>query len=54
MSTGEGEAMSVRMVDTEPFEELATDANTGQILASVRTSKDADDGSQVGPLLDRV
>src|SRR3954462_458070 len=33
---------------------LATDADTGQIVASVLTSRDADDGSQVGPLLDRV
>src|SRR3954454_12935907 len=28
---------------------LATDADTGQIVASVLTDKDADDGSQVGP-----
>ena len=33
---------------------LATDADTGQIIASVLTDKDADDGSQVGPLLDQV
>src|SRR5215212_8811687 len=33
---------------------LATDANTGRIVASVLTDKDADDGSQVGPLLDQV
>jgi hypothetical protein len=33
---------------------LATDADTGRISASVLTDKDADDGSQVGPLLDRV
>jgi hypothetical protein len=33
---------------------LATDADTGRIVASVLTDKDADDGSQVGPLLDRV
>ena len=33
---------------------LATDADTGQIVASVLTDKDADDGSQVGPLLDRI
>src|SRR3954462_2513923 len=32
---------------------LATDADTGRIVASVLTDKDADDGSQVGPLLDR-
>ena len=33
---------------------LATDADTGHIVASVLTDKDADDGSRVGPLLDRV
>ena len=33
---------------------LATDADTGQIVASVLTGRDADDGSQVGPLLDHV
>src|ERR671913_82908 len=33
---------------------LATDADTGHIVASVLTDKDADDGSQVGPLLDQV
>src|SRR4051794_35480842 len=33
---------------------LATDADTGRIVASVLTNKDADDGSQVGPLLDRI
>src|SRR4051794_24508156 len=33
---------------------LATDADTGRIIASVLTDKDADDGSQVGPLLDQV
>jgi hypothetical protein len=33
---------------------LATDADTGQIVASMLTSREADDGSQVGPLLDRV
>jgi hypothetical protein len=33
---------------------LATDAGTGRIVASVLTDKDADDGSLVGPLLDRV
>ena len=33
---------------------LATDADTGRIVASVPTDRDADDGSQVGPLLDRV
>ena len=33
---------------------LATDADTGRIVASVLTEKDADDGSQVGPLLDRI
>ena len=33
---------------------LATDADTGRIVASVLADGDADDGSQVGPLLDRV
>src|ERR671929_93751 len=33
---------------------LATDADTGQIVASVLTDRDADDGSQVGPLLEQV
>src|SRR4051795_10031168 len=33
---------------------LATDADTGRIVASVLTDKDVDDGSQVGPLLDQV
>src|SRR3954452_25532696 len=33
---------------------LATDADTGRIVASVLTDKDADDGSQVCPLLDRI
>src|SRR5215210_1918707 len=33
---------------------LATDADTGHIVASVLTDKDADDGSQAGPLLDRI
>jgi hypothetical protein len=33
---------------------LATDADTGQIIASVLTCRDADDGSQVGPLLERI
>jgi hypothetical protein len=33
---------------------LATDADTGHIVASLLTDKDADDGSQIGPLLDRV
>jgi hypothetical protein len=33
---------------------LATDADTGRIVASVLTDKDADDGSQLGPLLDRI
>src|SRR3954462_6736821 len=33
---------------------LATDADTGRIVASVLTDKDADDGSQVGPLLDQI
>ena len=33
---------------------LATDADTGHVVASLLTGKDADDGSQVGLLLDRV
>src|SRR5205085_6245864 len=33
---------------------LATDADTGRIVAAVLTDKDADDGSQVGPLLDQI
>src|SRR3954452_5086665 len=33
---------------------FATDADTGRIVASVLTDKDADDGSQVAPLLDRI
>jgi hypothetical protein len=33
---------------------LATDADTGRIVASVLTDKDTDDGSRVGPLLDQV
>src|SRR3954464_12071295 len=33
---------------------LVTDADTGRIVASVLTDKDADDGSQVGPLLERI
>jgi IS5 family transposase len=33
---------------------LATDADTGRIVASVLTDRGADDGSQVGPLLDQV
>jgi hypothetical protein len=33
---------------------LATDADTGRIVAPVLTDKDADDGSQVGSLLDGV
>jgi hypothetical protein len=33
---------------------LATDADTGEISASVLTGRDADDGSQVGPLLDQT
>ena len=32
----------------------AAGADTGRIVASVLTDKDADDGSQVGPLLDHV
>jgi hypothetical protein len=30
------------------------DADTGQIVTSLLTARDADDGSQVGPLLDQV
>ena len=33
---------------------LATNADTGHSAASVLTDREADDGSQVGPLLDRV
>ena len=33
---------------------LATDADTGRIVASALTDHDVEDGSQVGPLLDRV
>ena len=33
---------------------LATDADTGRIVASVLTGHDGDDGSQLGPLLDQV
>src|SRR6476660_1965611 len=33
---------------------LGVDADTGQIVAAVLTDKDADDGAQVGPLLDQV
>jgi hypothetical protein len=33
---------------------LATDADTSRIVASALTGNEADDGSQVGPLLDRV
>ena len=33
---------------------LATDADTGRIVASALTDHDADDGSQTGPLLDGV
>jgi hypothetical protein len=33
---------------------LATNADTGQIVDSVLTNRDVDDGSQVGPLLDQV
>src|SRR3712207_3564382 len=33
---------------------LGVDANTGQIVASVVTGCEADDGAQVGPLLDQV
>jgi Transposase DDE domain len=33
---------------------LATDADTGRIVAALLTDKDADDGSQVGALLEQV
>src|ERR671928_462803 len=33
---------------------LGVDADTGQIVASTLTTNDVDDGSQAGPLLDRV
>jgi len=33
---------------------LGVDANTGQIMASTLTTKDVDDASQAGPLLDQV
>src|SRR3954468_10680180 len=33
---------------------LGMDAGTGQVVAAVLTDKDADDGAQVGPLLDQV
>ncbi len=33
---------------------LGLDASTGQIVASLLTTRDVDDGSQVGPLLDRI
>ena len=33
---------------------IGVDADTGQIIAAELTSKDVDDGSQVGPLLDQI
>ena len=33
---------------------LASDADTGRIVASVLTDREVDDGSQVGPLLDQI
>ncbi len=33
---------------------LGLDAGTGQIVASLLTAQDADDGAQVGPLLDQI
>jgi DDE family transposase len=33
---------------------IGVDATTGQIVASVLTGQEADDGAQVGPLLDQV
>ena len=33
---------------------IGVDADTGQIIAAELTSKDIDDGSQVGPLLEQI
>ena len=33
---------------------LATDADTGQVVAALLTGRDADDGSQAGPLVERI
>ena len=33
---------------------IGVDADTGQVVAAVLTDRDADDGAQVGPLLDQV
>ncbi len=33
---------------------LGMDADTGKIVASLLTTKDVDDGSQIGPLLDQI
>jgi hypothetical protein len=33
---------------------IGMDADTGRIVAAVLTDKDADDGAQVGPLLDQA
>jgi hypothetical protein len=33
---------------------IGMDADTGQIVASVLTNHDGDDGAQVGPILDQV
>ena len=33
---------------------LGVDADTGQVVAAVLTDRDADDGAQVGPLLDQA
>ena len=33
---------------------IGVDADTGQIIAAELTSKDVDDGSQVGPLLEQI
>ncbi|SDB17463.1 hypothetical protein [Belnapia rosea] len=33
---------------------LVTDANTGRIIASTLTDRDADDGSRIGRLLDQA
>ena len=33
---------------------IGADADTGEIIAAELTSKDVDDGSQVGPLLEQI
>src|SRR3712207_6396649 len=59
---GPGEWLAERLAEKHGTERrrawrvlhLATDAPTGRIVASALTDRDADDGSQVGPLLDRI